>query len=108
MGSGSHRPRVLLAAALLALGLGGCNLGRSVADDCWIDQSHYDAAQRFRAGLRARNLPPSDGAWAVADARIERARKALRACRDGASGPGRPAAEQLSDAHTAAAGGHGA
>jgi len=110
MSSKPHRPIACLCAALLCAGLGACNFGRNVSDDCWRDRSEFDAANRFRAGLRQRNLPVSDGAWAVADARIERSRKALRACEDGASGLGRPNVEDLSHAngHAPAPGGHGA
>ncbi len=102
----------LLGAALFGVGLGACNLGRSVADDCWIDRGAFEAANRYRAGLRARNLPPGDGAWTVAEARIEKSRQALRACEDGAPGTGRPDVEDLSHGHAgghaAAAGDHGA
>ena len=90
------RALALLGAALLCAGLGSCNFGRNVSDDCWIDRSAHESAERFRAGLRARNLPPSDGAWALAGARIERSRKALRACEDGARAMGRPNVADLS------------
>jgi hypothetical protein len=104
------RPPARLAAALLALGLGACNFGRNVSDDCWIDRGEHDAAQNFRAGLRARNLPLDDPAWKLADARIERSRRALRACEDGAAGLGRPDVESLSHGagHAPAGDDHGA
>jgi hypothetical protein len=105
MRSKPHPALALLGAALLAAALGGCNFGRNVSDDCWVDQTAFDAANRYRAGLRARNLPPNDGAWAVAEARIGKARQNLRACEDGAPGTGRPRVEDLSHGH---AGGHAA
>jgi len=110
MGSKPHRPIACLGAALLCAGLGACNFERNVSDDCWRDRTAFEAANRFRAGLRQRNLPASDGAWAVAEARVERSRKALRACEDGAAGLGRPDVEDLSheSGHAPAAGGHGA
>ena len=111
MRSKPHRPIACLCAALLCAGLGACNFGRNVSDDCWRDRTAFEAANRFRAGLRQRNLPVSAGAWAVADARIERSRKALRTCEDGASGLGRPDVEDLSSGHArgdaTTAGGHG-
>jgi hypothetical protein len=103
MRSRSLRPLALLGAALLGAALGGCNFGRNVADDCWIDRAGFDSATRYWSGLRARNLPLTDGAWAVADARVDRARRALRACEDGAPGTGRPRVTDLSHGH---AGGH--
>ena len=116
------KPHPLLALAgawLLAAALGACNFGRNVSDDCWVDQAGFDSANRYRAGLRARNLPSGDELWAVADARVDRARRALRACEDGKPGSGRPRVEDLSHGHAggheaaagehgAAAGGHGA
>ena len=105
MRSKPHPSLALLGAALLGAALGGCNFGRNVSDDCWIDRAGFDSANRYRAGLRARNLPPTDGSWAVAEARIDRSRRALRACEDGAAGSGRPRVEDLSHGH---AGGHGA
>ena len=105
-----HRPTAILCAALLGAGLGACNFGRNVSDDCWRDRSEFAAANRFRAGLRERNLDGGAGAWSVADERIERTRKALRACEDGRAGLGRPNVADLShgDGHAPAPGGHGA
>jgi len=112
MRSRSPRPLALLGAALLGAALGGCNFGRNVSDDCWIDRVAFDSANRYRTGLRARNLPPNDGAWPVAEARIEKSRRTLRACEDGAPGTGRPRVADLSHGHAgghapAAAEGHG-
>jgi hypothetical protein len=90
------QPLARLAAALLGAALAACHFGRNVSDDCWIDRDAHEAAQRFRAGLRARNLPPGDPAWALADARIEQSRRALRACEDGAAAMGRPDVAELS------------
>jgi len=107
-----HRPIACLCAALLCAGLGACNFDRNVSDQCWRDRSEFESANRFRAGLRQRNLPVSDGAWAVADARIERSRKALRNCEEGGPGVGRPRLESLShgrgEGEASAEGGHGA
>jgi hypothetical protein len=103
MRSGSTRLRALAAAALLALG--ACNFERNVADDCWIDQKAFADAQSYRAGLVARNLPKSEGAWSVAQERITRTRKDLQACLDGAPGSGRPAP---GNGETAGEGAHGA
>ena len=91
MRSGSHRLCALAGAALLALGLAACDFGRNVADDCWIDQKAYADAESYRDGLRQRNLAKSEGAWSLAQERINRTRKDLRACLDGAPGSGRPA-----------------
>jgi hypothetical protein len=102
-----HHPLAVAGAALLTLGLGACNIGRNVADDCWIDRSALESANRFRLGLKARNVAPDDGAWAIADARVAGARKDLRACEDGAPGSGRPRVEDLSSGHAGAGGGHG-
>jgi hypothetical protein len=109
MGFRSRRPLALLAAGLLGLGLAACHFGRNVADDCWIDRGAFEAASRYRAGLRARNLPSGDGAWALAEARVAKSRQALRSCEDGAAGSGRPDVADLSHGppHAAAAG-HGA
>ena len=113
MGFRSNRALALLGAGLLGLGLAGCNFGRNVSDECWIDRGAFESASHFRAGLRARNLPPTDGAWALAEARITKSRALLRACEDGATGSGRPSVADLSHGHPAgaapaAAGDHGA
>ena len=110
MRSKPHRPIALLGAALACAGLGACNFGRNVSDECWRNRTEFESANRFRAGLRDRNLPASDGAWAIAASRVERSRKALRACEDGVPGLGRPSVESLShgSGHAAAPGGHGA
>jgi len=102
-----RRPLALAAAFLLPLALGACNVGRNVADDCWIDRSALESANRFRLGLKARNVAADDGAWATAHARVTRASKDLRACEDGAPGSGRPTVESLSSGHGSAAAGHG-
>ena len=107
MRSRKHSPLAVTGVALLGLGLGACNVGRNVADDCWINRSALESANRFRIGLTARNLPGDDPAWAAADARITRASQELRACEDGARGNGRPDVAELSDGHAPAAGGHG-
>ncbi len=103
-----HLPLALAGAALFGLGFAGCNIGRNIADDCWIDSGALKSANDFRLGLKARNVAPENGAWASADARIARARKELRACEDGASGSGRPDVSDLSSGHAPAAGGHSA
>jgi hypothetical protein len=113
MGFRSHRALALLGAGLLGLGLAACNFGRNVSDDCWIDRGAFEAANRYRAGLRARNLPQGDAAWATAEARVALSRKQLQACEDGLAGSGRPDVADLSHGHPAgeapaAAGGHGA
>ena len=108
MRSRSPRRLALVGAALLGFGLGACNVGRNVADDCWIDRGALESANRFRLGLKARNVSPDDGVWASADARIARASKELRACEDGARGSGRPDVADLSSGHAPAGGGHGA
>ena len=79
---------------LPALGLAACNLERSVADDCWIDQKANADALTFQNGLRVRNVPKTDAAWSTAQQRITRTRAALQACLDGAPGEGRPAASE--------------
>ena len=107
MRSRKQCPLALAGAALLGLGLGACNTGRNVADDCWIDRSALESANRFRLGLTSRNVAPEDGAWASADARIARARKELRGCEDGARGSGRPDVAELGGGHPPAGGGHG-
>ena len=107
MRSRTRRPVALAGAALLGLALGACNAGRNVADDCWINRGALDSANRFRLGLKARNVAPDDGAWATADARIRRASQELRACEDGARGTGRPDVAELSSGHEPAGGGHG-
>jgi hypothetical protein len=109
MGFRPHRPLALLGAGLLGLGLAACHFGRNMADDCWVDRGAFEAANRYRAGLRARNVPAGDGAWALAETRIAKSRQALRACEDGAAAAGRPDVADLSHGHPpAAAGGHGA
>jgi hypothetical protein len=108
MRSRKHLPLALALALLLGLGLAGCNVGRNIADDCWIDRGALESANAFRLGLKARNLPPENGAWASADARITLAGKQLRACEDGAPGSGRPDVADLSSGHAPAAGGHSA
>ena len=102
-----RRPFALAGAALLTLALGACNAGRNVADDCWITRGELDSANRFRLGLKARNVAPDDGAWARADARVTRASQDLLACEDGAPGSGRPNVADLSGGHAPAGGGHG-
>jgi hypothetical protein len=111
-----HPTFAQLGAALLVAALGGCHFERNVSDDCWIDRAGFEAATRYRAGLRARNLPADDGSWAVAETRLVQARKALQNCEDGGPGPGRPKLTDLSHghaggdgsgAHGAPAGGHG-
>jgi phytoene/squalene synthetase len=96
----------LALAALLGLGLAACNIERNVADDCWIDRSALESANRFRLGLKARNVAPEDGAWASVHARITRARHDLRACEDGAPGSGRPDVADLGGGHPPSSGGH--
>jgi hypothetical protein len=105
MRSGSTRLRALAGAALLALTLGACNFERNVSDDCWIDQKAYADAESYRAGLVARNLAKSEGAWSIAQERIAKTRKNLRACLDDAPGSGRPA---VGHGQTAGEGAHGA
>ena len=107
MRSRKHSLLALAGAALLGLGLGACNVERNVSDDCWVDRTGLESANRFRLGLTARNVPPDDGAWASADSRIARARKQLQACEDGAPGSGRPDVADLSSGHPPAGGGHG-
>ena len=102
-----RRPIALAGIALLALALAGCNVGRNVADDCWINRNALESANRFRLGLTARNVPADDGAWAIADARVARASHELSACEDGAPGSGRPDVADLSSGHAPAGGGHG-
>jgi hypothetical protein len=106
MRSRKQLPLALAGAALLGLGLAACNAGRNVADDCWIDRSALESANRFRLGLTARNVAPDDGAWASADARVTRASQELRACEDGARGSGRPDVADLGGGHPPEAGGH--
>lgn len=102
-----RRPLALAGAFLLPLALGACNVGRNVADDCWIDRGALESANRFRLGLKARNVPADDGAWAIAHERVTRASQDLRACEDGAPGSGRPSVESLSSGHGAGGSGHG-
>ena len=106
MRSGSHRLCALAGAALFGLGLAACDFGRNVADGCWIDQKAYADAVSYRDGLRQRNLAKSEGAWSLAQERITRTRKDLRACLDGSPGSGRPAPEHGEAAASEAA--HGA
>ena len=107
MRSRKQCPLALAGAALLGLGLAACNIERNVADDCWIDRSALESANRFRLALTARNVPLDDGAWVDAETRITRARKELQACEDGAPGVGRPDVADLSSGHPPAGGGHG-
>ena len=102
----STKQLALAGAVLQGLALAACNVGRNVADDCWIDRGALESANRFRLGLKARNVAPEDGAWKSADARIALARKELRACEDGARGSGRPDVAELSGGHASAGGGH--
>jgi len=102
----STKQLALAGAALLGLGLAACNVERNVADDCWIDRGALESANRFRLGLKARNVAPEDGAWKSADARIALASKELRACEDGAPGSGRPDVADLSGGHAPAGGAH--
>jgi hypothetical protein len=106
MRSGSTRLRALAGAALFALALGACNFERNVSEDCWIDQQASADAQSYRAGLVARNLAKSEGAWSIAQQRIAKTSKDLRACLDGAPGSGRPATTAASPEGPAS--GHGA
>ncbi len=106
MRSRTKGPLTVATAAVLLLGLSACDIGQSFADDCWVNREALDDANRFRLGLKARNVAPDDGGWAVADARIARARTELQACEDGARGTGRPHVADLGGGHDAAGGGH--
>ncbi len=104
----STKQLALAGVVLQGLALAACNVERNVADDCWINRGALESANRFRLGLKARNVAPEDGAWKSADARIALARKELRACEDGARGSGRPDVAELSGGHAPAGGGHAA
>lgn len=108
MRSGFPFLRALLGATLLCAALGGCNFGRNVADDCWIDGTNLQYAENFLTGLRQRNVGVGEPARTTSGERLTRSRKALQACQDDVPGLGRPPLGAAPSEHASAGGAHGA